>query len=349
MLHIAIIGAGVAGLAAAQALVAAGHRPVIFEKSRGVGGRVATRREAGCRFDHGAQVVRAPADPIAALVRRSAGPAGPAYNLGGEVWTFTADGAISPGDPALNAEPQWCWPDGLNGFAKALARGLDVRQGVTVGALEAVGRGYALADAAGSPLGAFDRVLLTAPAPQAAAILAASVIEPALRDTLVAELGKASYRRCISITMAYLRRPDVPWFALLNLDRQHPIAWLACEHRKHGHAPAEQGLITAQMGHAWSLARWEDLPKGSYGVTAPLPAPIAEADALAQSLLGDLGAPQWANAQRWRYALHDAGCDFDTLNGTGSGLFFAGDYTAGLARVHLAIESGWRAASLIAG
>jgi len=44
---------------------------------------------------------------------------------------------------------------------------------------------------------------------------------------------------------------------------------------------------------------------------------------------------------------NDSSADFDTLNSSGSGLFFAGDYMSGPGRLHLAIESGWRVAKLI--
>ena len=50
--RIAIIGAGLAGLSAARALTAAGHTPVVFEKSRGLGGRLATRRTEFGPIDH---------------------------------------------------------------------------------------------------------------------------------------------------------------------------------------------------------------------------------------------------------------------------------------------------------
>jgi renalase len=61
---------------------------------------------------------------------------------------------------------------------------------------------------------------------------------------------------------------------------------------------------------------------------------------MVRALAGDLGAPLWANVQRWRYALPDSGCDGGTLNGSGSGLYFAGDFVAGLGRLHLALASG---------
>ena len=53
--HIAIIGAGMAGVTCARTLRQAGHKVTIFEKSRGLGGRMATRASAFGSFDHGAQ------------------------------------------------------------------------------------------------------------------------------------------------------------------------------------------------------------------------------------------------------------------------------------------------------
>ena len=54
-LHIAVVGAGMAGVVCARTLVQAGHRVTLFEKSRGLGGRMSTRRTEFGGFDHGAQ------------------------------------------------------------------------------------------------------------------------------------------------------------------------------------------------------------------------------------------------------------------------------------------------------
>src|SRR5690606_18254866 len=54
-LHFAVVGAGMAGVTAARTLVQAGHRVTLFEKSRGFGGRMATRRTEFGGFDHGVQ------------------------------------------------------------------------------------------------------------------------------------------------------------------------------------------------------------------------------------------------------------------------------------------------------
>jgi predicted NAD/FAD-dependent oxidoreductase len=51
---IAVVGAGIAGLALARSLHDIAD-VTVFEKSRGVGGRMATRRAGAVGFDHGAQ------------------------------------------------------------------------------------------------------------------------------------------------------------------------------------------------------------------------------------------------------------------------------------------------------
>ena len=53
--HIAVVGGGMAGIACARTLLQAGHRVTLFEKSRGFGGRMSTRRTEFGGFDHGAQ------------------------------------------------------------------------------------------------------------------------------------------------------------------------------------------------------------------------------------------------------------------------------------------------------
>ena len=73
MATVAIIGAGIAGLSAARALVADGHEAIVFERATHPGGRVATRFIGGVElprmgtvdlaFDHGAQVPSPPAIP----------------------------------------------------------------------------------------------------------------------------------------------------------------------------------------------------------------------------------------------------------------------------------------------
>ncbi len=342
-MQLAIIGAGVAGLAAARSLRR--QRPdlaiTVYEKSRGLGGRAATRRRDGFVFDHGAQYFKTPDPALERLITQEL-PADLLHDIGMPVWTFDAEGVLAEGDPQQNAGPKWTYRDGLNRLGKLLAEGLEVRREVRIARLEPSGGSggrWALVDTAGALAGAADRVLLTPPAPQTADLLAALPPEP--RDALLAELGRARYRRCISLALAFRRSLARPFYALVNTDRLHPIAWLALEHQKApDRCPPGHSLLLPQMAPQWSLDHW-DTPDTQLA---------AQAAPLAAALLGeDLGEPLWCDVQRWRYALPDAGADFDTLNrlGASHGLFFAGDSTAEQGRVQLALASGLRAARLI--
>jgi predicted NAD/FAD-dependent oxidoreductase len=354
-MRLAIIGAGLAGLAAARALRE--RRPelaiTIYEQSRGLGGRAATRRREGFTFDHGAQYAKAPTPDLKRLLTSEL-PAANLVDIGQPVWVFDRAGVIAEGDPAQNADPKWTYRDGLSRLGELLGAGLDIRREVRVGRIgqrtndegpsaeanhKLSSSGYELFDIQQQKIGQADLVLFTPPAPQTAEILAASDFDSDARAALLAELARATYRRCISVALAYARPIERPFYALVNADRAHPISWLALEHAKGpDRCPPGHSLLLAQMAAGWSRDQWE-----------------APADALerlvaqqASALLGEnLGTPLWSDVQRWRYALPDSGADFDILNARGSRLFFAGDYIAGQGRIHLAIESGWRAARAI--
>ena len=343
MAQIGIVGAGVAGLAAGRALTRAGHLVTIVEKSRGVGGRVATRRVAGFTIDHGAQMVKAPNAELLELVHET----GSAHDLVAPVWIVDGAGRVITGDPAMNSEPKWVWPGGNTALAKHLAAGLSLRLETTVVAIEPTGTGYALIDAENERIGPFDALLLTAPAPQSAGIIAASDLDATDRAALLATLQPVHYRPCLSLALAYPQRPEPPWYALVNLDRNHAISWLACEHAKPGRAPTGYGLMLAQMSPAWSQANWDILAKGTYTPEGTLPTPAIEVHGMVCALLDrELEAPLWVDAHRWRYALADATYDPTASSGR-AGIFLAGDMEYGQGRVHLAIMSGWAAARRI--
>lgn len=339
-MKLAVIGAGTAGLAAARLI----HQrqphltTTIYEKSRGLGGRAATRRREGFVFDHGAQYIKAPSAAVERFLTNEL-TADLLHDIGYPVWTFDQHNTITEGDRTHNADPKWVYRDGLNRLGKLLASNLDVQREVRIGRLQQIsahnhtGIGYELYHVDGQLVGVADMVLLTPPAPQIVDILNASEIDSGTRETLHAELAKAHYRRCLSLALAYDHTIERPFYALVNTDRAHPISWLGLEHKKGPErCPAGYSLLLPQMAAQFSLEHWE----------TPTESLISLVAAQVSELLGmDLHTPLWGDVQRWRYALPASSADFATLNHTNSGLFFAGDYTIGPGRVHLAIESGW--------
>jgi predicted NAD/FAD-dependent oxidoreductase len=354
---LAIIGAGMAGLAAARKIQQL--RPeleiTVYEKSRGYGGRVATRRRDGFVFDHGAQNIK-PSPEVEQFMLHNL-PTDQLRDVTLPIWTFDAANTISAGEDEYNREHKWIYGDGLNRLGKLLGEGVDVRRAQRVASLRrrandegrtssfVVRRSsetYQLFDTDNQAVDEADMVLLTPPAPQTSAIVADSGLPDGVKEALTGELEKAAYTRCLSFALPYHRQIERPFYALINTDRKHAIAWLALEHAKGPErCPADSSLLIAQMAPQWSLDHWD----------VPVEELAPQVTELVSALLGeDMCDPLWCDRQGWRYAQPTSVADFGVLNRVGAehGLFFAGDYTAGKGRVHLAIESGWRAADLIA-
>ena len=123
---VVVVGAGMAGIACARRLAEAGMAPLVLDKGRGIGGRMATRRVtldtgAALQFDHGAQYVTA-RDPAFAAVLETLSAKGAAA-----LWQDGAD------------RSRWVGLPGMSGLPRALAAGLDIRQSVEVTALHRAG------------------------------------------------------------------------------------------------------------------------------------------------------------------------------------------------------------------
>jgi hypothetical protein len=132
--RVVVIGAGVAGLACARALAARGVASVVLERSRGVGGRCATRRIEGVAVDHGVAFLSAGAPEFGAVLESAIPVADrvagwPATVLGPKMACLP--GAYRAGRLRFGVRP------GISAFPKWLATGLDVRLGTTVTALAA--------------------------------------------------------------------------------------------------------------------------------------------------------------------------------------------------------------------
>ena len=352
MPSVAIVGAGAAGLAAAYALDA----PVaVFEKSRGAGGRAATRWRdvpgpSGLldrwRYDHGAQYVSPePGSPSAQLIREVMGAS--IVEVEGAVWPFDDDGTLRP-DRAREPGLRWTFRDGVAELGRGLrdaTPGLDLRHQRVV-RLAAGTDGWTVETDDGAPHGPFESVLLTPPAPQTAQIVRDSDLGPVDAAALAQALGQADYRSQFTVVWGFRDEVERPADVYALVNRQvgaanaaehggggggHDVAWLAVESDKPGRAPEGATILLAQMSDAWTEAHYDDAQADV----------VDAATGAVRSLWGPLPDPLWTDTQRWRYSLPNAGADTEALaQAAEHGLFFAGDYTAGTGRVHLALEEG---------
>ena len=330
---IAIIGAGVSGLAAAHTLQDAGYSVTLYEKSRGVGGRAATCARDGFTYDSGAQYIKGGSPTSDALITGRF-RAADLLNIVKPVWIFDAQGHIQEGDPQQNADPKWNYNSGLSALSRAMAHGLDIHVETRIVRVKNTDNGWQLYDAAENLVGTAQRLLITIPAPQASELIAASEMEPALREAVVQHLNKASYNPLLSVMLGYQPQPEArPYYALVNTDKAHPVSWLAWEHEKSPlRSPPHTGLLIAQMAPRYSRDHWQTSDHDIYTDVARIVAALINEP---------LPEPIFTDIQRWRYALPAEKADASTLNALTMphNLAFCGDAFVG-GRVHLALEHG---------
>lgn len=173
---IAVIGAGLAGLVVAERLRRAGCAVTVFEKSRGLGGRLATRRSDFGQFDHGAPVLHCERSFAQRLVAEGA--------------CATWGGSGHVGLP------------GMSGLVRPLARGIDVLLGVEIARVAARNGGVEIVDTDGGTH-RFGRAVLAVPSPQAARMTAG---DPDAAETV----RRVAMRPVWTLMAAFSDRPDLP-------------------------------------------------------------------------------------------------------------------------------------------
>ncbi|MGB1652967.1 MAG: NAD(P)/FAD-dependent oxidoreductase [Acidimicrobiales bacterium] len=271
-----IVGAGIAGLAAARRLLELGLEPDdlrIVDKARGVGGRMASRRigtPAGvARFDHGAQFFTSRSETFSSVVAA-------AVDAGAVVeWTR----GFGP-DP--DGHPRWRGSAGMTSLCKWLAAdaGLEPLLGHRIMDLRA--------ELADHPA---DAVIHTAPVPQALATLALGAMLP--EPTVAQQLAEIHYKPTIAVLLA----PQIdPTGLAAHGGAQyvdHPDLAFVADNRAKGISPVP--AVTIHLSNERSNELWNATDDDV--LTRAL---AWAADALGEA--GDRKALVGHQIQRWRYA-----------------------------------------------
>lgn len=163
---IAIVGAGVSGLAAAQLLKRHGHSINIFDKSKRTGGRIMSKTVGGQSFDRGAPLFIATYPVFRNLID--------ILSDKGVVqqWQNRMYLSDRTAEMRLNKYPYIATPS-MSSLADVLSEGLEIKVNNLVSQLVKRDGGWSLFSADGDALGFYDYVILAMPAPQAAALLTA--------------------------------------------------------------------------------------------------------------------------------------------------------------------------------
>jgi renalase len=278
-----------AGLACAQRLTQAGLHPVLFDKGRGIGGRIATRRTDGLQFDHGAQYVDAHGEGFATALHELAASGAAA------LWHDGIGGSHIVGTPGMSA------------LAKALGAGLDIRQNAQVTGVTPAGQGWLLR--IGDTEHSAARVVITVPAPQVAALLGTDHL-------MVVPLAAVSLAPCLTL-MAAARAPAP--FVTLN-DPDAPLAWIAQDSSKPGRPSGDITAWVAQAGPEFSAQHLEEDPTAIAALMLPL---------LCDRLGVSPDKVTYAAAHRWRHARVTAPLGQPFLCNPDNTLYLGGDWCIG--------------------
>lgn len=295
----AVIGAGMAGITCARTLLQAGHKVTVFEKSRDVAGRMATRDSAFGSFDHGAQYFTA-RDPRFLLALETA----PQLC---KRWSANSVQVLDElGRPTGNVLPgtdaHWVAVPGMqslvSGWAEPLrsAGQIELETRITKIESDALNpaqwqlRTEAL-DGAQHVFSGFDAVLLATPPAQALSLLENSKQSAAW----VKPVEAVQMAPCWTLMLAF---PQAMQPGLSTLGPQwnaarsthHRIAWAARESSKPGRGMIERW--TVQASAAWSQEHLQDDPAR---VQAKLHKAFAE-------ITGIRAEPAHVDSQRWLYA-----------------------------------------------
>ena len=297
--HIAVVGAGIAGIACARTLMQAGHRVMVFEKGRSTGGRMATRETEFGGFDHGAQYFTVRDARFQKALATASGLVRP-WSASTVRILDEAGRVVASSLPP--AEAHWVATPGMNALVRQWAQPLAAAGCLTleteVTRLEPdklqAGRWQLQTEGAGAGsqvYSGFDAVVLALPSPQTQALLLSSQQGKAL----LAEIAAVTVAPCWTLMLAF---PQAVQPTMAHLGPQwnaarsthHRIAWLARESSKPGRDPIERW--TVQASPEWSARHLED---DAERVKAKLLKAFTE-------ITGIRATPPYAVAHRWRYA-----------------------------------------------
>jgi predicted NAD/FAD-dependent oxidoreductase len=323
-----VVGAGVAGLTVARALTQAGHEVLVLEKSRGLGGRSATRTRHGNRIDHGAQYFTVRAERFQKQVDTW-------LTMGiAKVWTHNlhkvVGGQVVAPPPGHVGYPRYVFPAGMNGIGKELAHGLEVRRETRVASITQNGSGFKVTTDEAEVIHA-NRVIVNTPAEQALALcdgLALAEVHTEVHNAL----EQVSLRPCISVLAGYDPANVPAWQGIRVADNSlGGVSWLAHDSSKRDDAnKSEHTVIVLHATPEFSETHYQRYNSDRDSVIADL---LQDASHITPWLT----EPVWTDSQRWRYALADKPHDARYLQH--GELYFCGDWCGG-AKVEAAYLSG---------
>lgn len=331
MFDVVIIGAGISGLVCAQQLHQAGYKVLVVEKSRGLGGRVATRRLHDTCADHGTCYLK----PQAGILQRFVELLAQQNIL--QVWTNTVH-EFNAGLQQLTVSkrsPIYTAPKGMSAIARFLAAGLEIQLNQRVIEISANADNWCLqleSTNATTQITA-KAVVVAIPAPQALTLLEPIAESPIFLNNL----RSVEFASCISVIAGYPAMQSHPIWHAVTVAGDDNLAWIGLDSSKRQELRSPVFVLHSSAKFAQNYLQSDDLQPAGNQL-------IARA---AKYLLPWLDTPEWMQVHRWRYAFPTSPLINTCLNAnTPQPLVCCGDWCGG-DRVESALLSGISAADQI--
>lgn len=299
-MRIAIIGAGVAGACLASRLKLK-HSVEVFEKSRGPGGRMSTRRTDDWKVDHGAQF-------FTIRDKRFADFAEPLIHKGvirhwrprlavfkNENWTLDEW-----------ADEHYVAAPSMNSLSKHLLEGIEVNYGTQIDFISGHQEHWELNTKEGD-YGFFDLVISTIPGPQVIKILPNEC-------SFKKEISKVQMEPCLAFFVKLKEDIDLGWDAAIVKD--HAVSWMAMNHSK----PGRSQLVPSFVMHLESSFSATNFDRDMQSWCIETMASLCKVH---PSQIYEL------HSHRWRYAKTSVAADQFSYFDQHLGLAVAGDWCPG--------------------
>ena len=323
-MKIGIIGAGLSGLTAGRILARAGHEVSVFEKSKGYGGRMSTRRSGSNPvhlLDHGAPYLAGSSPEFSSFIQE--------LKKNNIITEWSADlvkysnGTISKETSGRYSQNWHVAPSGMNSIGKYLGRWLDLYLDEKVGAITHIGGAGARKKAwmiNSSSINVFeaDAVVIATPAIQAYGLISTAQDEFDLRK-MITMLDDIPYSSTYSL-MARYGKFDMPEWSAMICD--HPvISWVCNEGSKRD--SDRESIIVTHTTDSYCKESLEEDDRGQ--VTSHILAALKD-------ILGPwAGNPEWCQPHLWRYHLPGKSLDMPFLESDNeeAPIAVVGDYFQG--------------------
>lgn len=334
---IAVIGAGLSGLTAARELARAGHQVTVIEKSRGFGGRMATRyagKGESLKMDHGLSYFTADSPEfrnfVAELLDKEL------LQVWGDHFALYDGSDFHEINPNAVKMTRYTSRDGMNSIGKYLGRWVDVKfetraSGLTnIGNFRSKKRSWMVNLESAGTFEA-DAVIIALPAAQAYGLLNTTQDETDILK-MVSVIDEIEYATSFTVMAGYGKQAQPDWQGIISQDSV--LNFISNESKKRGNKDELAIVLNSTPGFAYAN---RDVDKEL--VTRQMLDRFA-------AIAGAWGAvPEWSQIHYWRYSrsLNTIPKPFLELKSGEGPLALIGDYFDGNSVDH-AYRSGLKLA-----